>query len=244
MKENKYDQADFYKKYCQMPRSVQGLEAAGEWHALRALLPPLSGTRVLDLGCGLGWHCRYAAEQGAVSVTGVDISQNMLREAARRTSHGNVRYEHAAVEDFAFPQDAYDLVLSSLALHYVPCFAELCEKIRECLTPGGDFVFSVEHPVFTAQGPQQWCDDAEGRHTHWPVDHYFSEGPRQADFLGEPVKKYHKTLTSYVMGLMAAGFALRALVEPMPEAHLLDSVEGMRDELRRPMMLLLAARRV
>lgn len=243
MKENKYDDAAFYEKYCQMPRSVQGLEAAGEWHALRALLPPLQDKRVLDLGCGLGWHCRYAAEQGAASVTGVDLSQNMLREAEKRTPQTCVRYERSAMEDFPFQPEAYDVVISSLALHYVPCFAALCVKVRDTLTAGGDFVFSVEHPVFTAQGEQQWHCGPQGELLHWPVDSYFTEGQRQTNFLGEPVKKYHRTLTTYVSGLLDAGFALRALVEPMPEPHMLDSIEGMRDELRRPMMLLLAAQK-
>lgn len=243
MKENKYDDAAFYEKYCQMPRSRQGLEAAGEWHALRALLPPIQGKRVLDLGCGLGWHCRYAAEQGAASVTGVDLSQNMLREAEKRTPQACVRYERSAIEEFSFTPGAYELVISSLALHYVPYFAPLCAKIRDSLTAGGDFVFSVEHPVFTAQGAQQWHCGPKGELLHWPVDAYFMEGERQANFLDESVKKYHKTLTTYVSGLLKAGFALRALVEPMPEPHMLDTVEGMRDELRRPMMLLLAARR-
>ena len=42
-------------------------------------------------------------------------------------------------------------------------------------------------------------------------------------------------------GLLAAGFEITGLVEPQPEAALLDTVPGMRDELRRPMMLILSA---
>ena len=61
MKENKYDDSVFFEQYSHMPRSEQGLSAAGEWPALKALLPELAGKRVLDLGCGFGWHCRYAA---------------------------------------------------------------------------------------------------------------------------------------------------------------------------------------
>mgnify|MGYP002317630958 CR=1 FL=1 len=73
MKENKYDDPIFFDKYSRMPRSKEGLDAAGEWHVLRRMLPPFEGKRVLDLGCGFGWHCRYAAEQGATSVVGVDL---------------------------------------------------------------------------------------------------------------------------------------------------------------------------
>ena len=60
-----YDDAQFFDAYGQMARSRGGLAAAGEWHQLRPLFPPLAGSRMLDLGCGYGWHCRYAAEQGA-----------------------------------------------------------------------------------------------------------------------------------------------------------------------------------
>lgn len=64
MKENKYDEEIFFEKYSRMDRSRQGLQAAGEWSELQKLLPDFTGKRVLDLGCGYGWHCRYAAEQG------------------------------------------------------------------------------------------------------------------------------------------------------------------------------------
>ena len=52
MKENKYDDPTFFGKYSRMPRSKEGLAAAGEWHVLRRMLPPFEGKRVLDLGCG------------------------------------------------------------------------------------------------------------------------------------------------------------------------------------------------
>ena len=78
MKENKYDDDIFFQKYSQMSRSQQGLAGAGEWETLRKLLPDFKDKRVLDLGCGYGWHCIYAMEHGASSVVGVDISHKML----------------------------------------------------------------------------------------------------------------------------------------------------------------------
>ena len=62
MKQNKYDDPGFFANYSQMARSIGGLDAAGEWPALHALLPKLHDKNVLDLGCGFGWHCRYARE--------------------------------------------------------------------------------------------------------------------------------------------------------------------------------------
>ena len=69
------------------------------------------------------------------------------------------------------------------------------------------------------------------------------EGEREAIFLGEPVVKYHRTLTTYLNTLLEEGFCLSACVEPEPAPHLLQSVPDMQQELRRPMMLLVAARK-
>lgn len=243
MPENKYDDPRFFEKYSQMDRSVHGLEGAGEWPALQKLLPDFSGKRVLDLGCGFGWHCRYAVQQGASSVTGVDLSQSMLDRAAQMTDSPRIQYRQMAIEEADFLPDSFDIVLSSLALHYVASFREICRKVYGCLTAGGSFVFSTEHPVFTAQGPQSWHCDSEGNRLHWPVDRYFLEGERTAVFLGEEMTKYHRTVTTFVTDLLETGFVLTGLCEPQPLPELVEKVPEMRDELRRPMMLILAARK-
>lgn len=241
MKENKYDDNQFFSQYSQMSRSVDGLKGAGEWHVLREMMPDFKGKRVLDLGCGFGWHCHYAIEQGATSVTGIDLSEKMLEEARKRNASPAITYKCMAVEDFGFQPDTFDVVISSLTFHYLGSFDDICRKVHLCLSKGGTFVFSVEHPVFTAYGNQDWFYNEKGESLHWPVDRYFSEGVRKAVFLGEEVTKYHKTLTTYVNGLIKAGFEITGLIEPEPDAALLDTVPGMRDELRRPMMLLVSA---
>ena len=243
MKENKYDNSDFFSQYSQMSRSVEGLKGAGEWHVLQKMLPDFAGKRVLDLGCGFGWHCVYAIEHGATHVTGIDISKKMLEEARKRNPSPFIEYQCMAIEDFDFQPDSYDIVISSLTFHYLESFTDICRKINNCLTPGGAFVFSVEHPVFTAYGNQEWHYDQDGKPIHWPVDRYFTEGKRTAIFLGEEVVKYHKTLTTYINGLLQTGFEICELIEPQPDERLLDTIPGMKDELRRPMMLLISAKK-
>lgn len=242
MKENKYDDPVFFEKYSHMARSEQGLAGAGEWDTLKRMLPALKGRRVLDLGCGYGWHCIYAAQHGAAEVTGIDLSEKMLRVAREKTRLPQVTYRHMAIEDAAFPAGSFDVVLSSLAFHYLSDFGVLLNKVHSWLAPGGDFVFTVEHPVFTAYGTQDWYYDGEGKILHFPVDRYFEEGARQAVFLGEPVTKYHRTLTTYLGGLLEAGFCITGVAEPQPPERMLD-IPGMRDELRRPMMLIVSAKK-
>ena len=240
MKKSPYDNETFFEKYSQMDRSRLGLAGAGEWESLEPLLPDFAGKRVLDLGCGYGWHCIYAAEQGAASVLGLDLSEKMLEVAREKTQFSQVEYQRAAIEEADFAPESFDVVFSSLAFHYVKDYPAHVEKVRSWLKPGGDFVFSVEHPIFTAYGSQDWYYDEQGNILHFPVDNYFYEGQRQAVFLGEDVVKYHRTLTTYLDTLLTGGFALRRVVEAKPPERMLD-IPGMKDELRRPMMLLVAA---
>ena len=240
MRENKYDDPVFFEKYGQMDRSKLGLAGAGEWEALRELMPEFQGKRVLDLGCGYGWHCAYAAEHRAASVLGIDLSERMLEVARQQHSGPVIEYRRCAIEDIDVPDGSLDVVFSSLAFHYVQDFDVVMDRVWRWLVPGGRFLFSVEHPIFTACGSQDWYRDGEGKILHFPVDHYFEEGERKANFLGENVVKYHRTLTTYLDGLLTRGFRLLRVVEPQPPERMRD-LPGMRDELRRPMMLLVSA---
>lgn len=241
MKQNKYDDTGFFAKYSQMSRSTEGLNAAGEWPVLRSLLPELRDKRVLDLGCGFGWHSRYAREQQARSVIGVDLSENMLARAQELTQDSAIEYLRAAIEDIDFAEAEFDVVISSLALHYVERFDSVCRKIHHCLVPGGSFILSVEHPVFTALAAQDWHYGPQGDRLHWPLDNYQLEGMRQARFLDNDVIKYHRTASTYMNALIEAGFSIAKLAEPQPTPEMIAENPAMRDEARRPMFLLIAA---
>lgn len=240
MKENKYDHPSFFDQYKKMLRSQIGLEGAGEWHTLKNMLPDFHGKNILDLGCGFGWHCRFAMENGAKSVIGIDLSERMLAKAMEINNLPGIQYERIALEEVDYPAEKFDIILSSLTLHYVESFDSIAQNIYKWLTPGGSFVFSVEHPVFTAEGGQDWIYDKNGEKICWPVDRYFIEGKRNTTFLGENVIKYHRTLTSYLNTLLKHGFTLKEVIEPEPGQEMLKEIPEMKEELRRPMMLLIS----
>src|SRR5260221_11187349 len=91
MKQNKYDDPAFFANYSQMARSISGLDAAGEWSAFRALFPTLRDKTVLDLGFGFAWHCRYARDQQARSVLGLDFSEKTNARAAKSTNYSSIK---------------------------------------------------------------------------------------------------------------------------------------------------------
>ena len=62
-------------------------------------------------------------------------------------------------------------------------------------------------------------------------------------FLGEQVTKYHRTFTTYISVLLKKGFRLVDVEEPQPPEEMLDTVPGMKDEMRRPMMFIVSAQK-
>ena len=93
MKENRYDDDDFFSSYALMERSRKGLDGAAEWESLEKLFSSRGGKVVLDLGCGYGWHAKYMAEKGARSVLATDISEKMLERAMEINNDERMEYE-------------------------------------------------------------------------------------------------------------------------------------------------------
>lgn len=242
MTQNIYDNAEFFDAYSRLERSVHGLEGAAEWPALRTLLPDLTGRRVLDLGCGYGWFCRWARQHGAAEVLGIDVSERMLARARRAEPDGAIVYERADLENVALPPAAFDLVYSSLALHYVDALGALLARVHEALVPGGRLVFSVEHPIYTASMDAGWMQTGRG-HAAWPVDHYFDEGPRSTNWLVDGVRKQHRTFGTYFDLLRRAGFDVLHMQDWGPTREQVVERPDWAVERERPMFLLVAAGR-
>lgn len=235
-----YDNEDFFKAYADMERSKKGLEAAGEWHQLKPLFPDLKNKTVLDLGCGYGWHCKYAADNGAASVLGIDLSEKMIAEALKRNSHPSIQYSLCGINEYDYPAEKFDLVVSNLALHYIKDIDEVYRKVFTTLKHRGIFLFNIEHPVFTAGINQSWIYDEKGNALYCPIDNYYYPGERKTKFLDQTVVKQHHTLTQILMGLISTGFKIEAVEEAMPPKEMMN-IPGMKDEMRRPMMLLVKA---
>ena len=242
MAQNIYDHLAFFEGYAQLPRSVQGLDGAPEWPVLKAMLPDLTGKSVIDLGCGYGWFCRSARELGAARVTGVDISEKMLARASELTDDPAIDYQRSDLESLALAQSSLDLVYSSLALHYLTALDTLFGNIERALKPGGSLVFSMEHPIYTCASRQGWLTDDNGER-FWGVNQYQDEGKRISNWLADGVVKYHRTLGTTLNALIKAGLTLQEVNEWGPTQAQIDAWPALAEELERPMLVLISARK-
>src|SRR5436309_8831896 len=139
--QNVYDDPRFFAGYAGMERFGSGWDLAVEQPSFLALLPDVSGRRVLDLGCGVGQLAFHLAEAGAAEVVALDVSEKMLDLARAERAHPRVTYRLQPIEDAEFPADRFDLVVSSLAFHYVREYRELVRRIARWLAPQGLLVF-------------------------------------------------------------------------------------------------------
>jgi len=242
MAQNIYDQPEFFAGYSQLGRSIEGLDGAAEWPALRAMLPEVGGLRIVDLGCGFGWFCRWAHDNGASHVLGLDLSEKMLARARAAGPDIGITYQRADLDHLSLPAGGFDLAYSSLALHYVEDVARLFRTVHQALSPGGHFVFSTEHPIYMSPTRPGWVVDAEGRRT-WPVDRYLVEGPRKTDWLAKGVVKHHRTIGTTLNALIKSGFTIGHVEEFRPTDAQVAAKPELAEELERPMFLLVSARR-
>ena len=136
----------------------------------------------------------------------------MLARAKGATQDVAISYSKVDMEQLQLPPVSFNLVYSSLALHYVMRLSELLFEVHRSLVPGGSLVFSVEHPIFTAPANANWFLSADGRNS-WPVDSYLDEGPRLTNWLTKRVIKQHRTLATYVNVLIRLGFVLTHVEE-------------------------------
>ncbi len=115
MRQNIYDDATFFRGYHALREQADNFNNLVEQPALRALLPPLTGETVLDLGCGFGDIAAYCVTQGAEHIVATDISTRTLAQALEQNRLPQIEYVQAAMEDLKFAPDSFDVVLSSRA---------------------------------------------------------------------------------------------------------------------------------
>ena len=176
-------------------------------------LAPLAGMHVLDLGCGEGYVARLAAEAGAASVTGIDVSPEMVANARAAIPVEAACAIHFEVGDAAAPRTFaryYDRIMAVFLFNYLTRVQTLAvlKAARNRLAPGGIFVFTVPHPCFPyMRAPAApFFFRTEGRSYFDGVDATYEGRIWRRDGTEVPVRCVHKTFVDYFSLLAEAGW--------------------------------------
>lgn len=235
-----YDDDMVFQTYFQHRQRLDNPNDTLEKPIFLALLGPVRGQAILDLGCGDARLGKELLDQGAASYLGLDGSRNMAERATDNLAGTDGQVIQTDIRSWAYPPNTFDRVLARLVLHYIEDVEGLFHQVFQTLHAGGVFICSVEHPVITS------CDrawQAGSRRQEWIVDHYFDLGRRVTHWLGAQVVKYHRSVEAYFMGLQAAGFVVEQLREAKPERQWFAREETYQRRTRIPLFLCLAARK-
>ena len=214
MEQNIYDNQDFFDGYKELREGINANDLI-EIPQLFDLIGDVTGKSVLDLGCGAGGHDKKLIEKGASHVLGIDISTKMIDLAKKNNSDDKITYQIMSMNDIDKIDQKFDLVVSSLAIHYIEDYDTLCKKVYNLLNDGGEFIFSHGHPMDSAV----ILNNLEHRYVildgkkYFLLSDYNNEGKRTSLWFVDGVETYHRNMSSLVNGLIDAGFTIERLNE-------------------------------
>ena len=246
---------DAIARWGAMPRDlIESMALDGDF-AKRHLINPtllrmlgdVRGRRILDAGAGNGYLCRILADRGA-DVVGVEPGRSpydFCCEQEELNPQG-VTYiradlsalpevgavELSAVELGTVELGSFDAVVCSMVLPAIPDWRPAMRACVEALTPGGIFVFTVNHPCFESL-LGTWRE-----HGAYRTEEYLAEYPIE----GRSGTDFHRTTSTYLNELIGLGAQICEIAEPG-----LDPAEATGDGLdayvHLPNFLIVAARR-
>ena len=203
--------ADWYDEQVR----VAGYHPEGVAHersAFDSLLEDITDREVCDLGCGQGAITRRLALGGA-KVVGIDISERLLQIAKRQEAvepQGITYLQDDARHLSRLRDRSFDGVVCTWSLLDIDDLTACIKAVARILRPDGWFVFVITHPCFQAPGSRVVDGDRL-------VGSYFKEGFWRSDNpegVRGVVGAYHRTLSTYVNGLVNAGLIIEWLIEP------------------------------
>lgn len=221
------------------------------------LLPEVRGRKGLDIGCGEGHNTRLLAERGA-TMTALDISETFIEHArtAERGTPLGITYHQGSAVALPFPDATFDFTTSFMCFMDVPEMQKVLTESFRVIKPGGFLQFSISHPCY--QTPRwEWIEDENGQRSALLCGDYFAEEQGQiaqwifgaapkAVKMSTPefrIPVFYRTLSTWLNGLLDAGFLLERFVEPHADAELAERVPALADTQIVPYFLIVRCRK-
>ncbi len=228
--QNIYDNKKFFEEYQNLRKSDFSANELIEIPQLFELIGDVTNLSILDLGCGTGKHDRKLVEKGARKVVGIDLSNNMINEAMKNTHSDKIEYKVMSMQDIDKLDMKFDLVVSSLAIHYIEDYDGLCKKVYNLLVDGGKFIFSYGHPMDSCAILDDYSNNYVmiNNKKYFLISDYNNEGKRISRWIVDGVETYHRNMAHLVNGLIDAGFRL----ERMKESYVTDEIVKLKPKYK------------
>jgi SAM-dependent methyltransferase len=224
--------------------------------AFLAMLPPVSGLRGLDVGCGEGSNTRELARLGA-RMHGIDIASTFIRHAvaAENADPLGIVFYGADAIFLPFVPGTFDFVTAFMSMMDIPDQARALSEVWRVLRPGGFMQFSISHPCFDpphrrvlreADGTTRAIEVAGYFDTEERVDIWWfgtlprEERERVAAFR---TPRFHRTLSQWVEIICRAGLVIEQFGEPTASTELAEAEPVVADTRVAPLFLHVRARK-
>lgn len=118
--------------------------------ALFECIGDIQGLKIYEIACGNGYNARRMVKEGANEVWASDISTRLIEIASTKYQNSNSQVKYSvrdALDINNLPEDYFDLVIISMAIHYVENLDKLFKNINKLLQRGGRIVFVTNHPL-------------------------------------------------------------------------------------------------
>jgi ubiquinone/menaquinone biosynthesis C-methylase UbiE len=200
--------------------------------AMMNLLPHnMEKLAVLDAGCAAGWYSEQFLNLGA-DVTAIDLSPEMVEATRKRLGDKAKVMRHDLSEPLPFNDESFDLIVSSLTLHYIEDWELTFQEFQRVLKPGGQFVFSVHHP---------FMDFTSFKRPDYFTQELLEEEWNKKEAGRVKVVFYRRPLQS-IINVTAKYFTLKQIIEPQPIMEFKEKSPDWYEHLsRNPHFLIIEA---
>jgi len=219
--------------------------------AVEKVIGDITGSKVLELGCGSGpYSCSFA--QAGAHVTALDLSQAMISLAREKAAERrlNIDFRVADIrERLPFSDSQFDLIFTATTLHYVDDLASFMREASRVMNQSARFVASVLHPRSTAHfpladGAELDADPSVGRYFGKPLRSIETPwiGFGEVSDEGRRINCHHHTITEYFDAITSAGLIVTRFHEPEPPPEFAAKNAARYDEaIRSPLFLIFSA---